>query len=215
MTTLVESLITSGRRLADSGITPGTSGNLSARSGDRVTMTATNTDLGALDSHSFTELALDGEVFPGPKPSKEAAIHLAMYSRNPGHSAVVHVHSPFAIALSCLEPWSDSSAIPPITPYFVMRVGQTPLIPYRAPGDPSLGELIRSRHGEFSAVLLANHGQVVSGVDLDSALAAAVELEEACRTTILTNGMPRRLLDNAQAAELAARYGTAWTPSLG
>jgi len=203
-------LIAAGARLAASGISPGTSGNLSARDGDRVLMTGTGTDLGRLRPEDIATLDADGTLVAGPTPSKEVAMHLAMYGRDDALRATVHVHSPQATALSCLRPWSDGSAVPPITPYFIMRVGQTPCIPYRAPGSPDLGTLIADHPLRFRAVLLANHGLVASGTDLDDAMSTAIELEEACRMTLATLGHDPVLLTPAAIDELTARSGTAW-----
>jgi 3-dehydro-4-phosphotetronate decarboxylase len=206
----VAALIDAGARLAASGISPGTSGNLSLRDGDRVLMTGTGTELGRLTPASIAVLSPTGEHLSGPKPSKEVAMHLAMYGRDASFAATVHVHSPSALALSCLRAWSERSAVPPITPYFVMRVGQTPLIPYRAPGSADLGTLIAEHPIAFRAVLLANHGLVVSGTSVDDALAAAVELEEACRVTLATLGHDPVLLRDADIRELTDRFGTPW-----
>ncbi|OII38045.1 aldolase [Curtobacterium sp. MMLR14_010] len=205
-------LAAAGERLAAAGLSPGSSGNVSVVHEGRLAMTGTGTDLGALRSDDIAELTLDGIHVRGPRPSKEVAMHLAMYVRNPTHSACVHVHSPFSVAASCVTPWSAASAVPPITPYFVMRVGQTPLVPYRAPGDPQIGALIRDEPTPSRAVLLANHGQVVSGTDITDALDAAIELEEACRISLLTANHERRLLSDDEAVELAERHGTSWTP---
>ncbi|WP_260855798.1 class II aldolase/adducin family protein [Curtobacterium sp. 9128] len=209
---VTEVLADAGRRLAAAGLTLGSSGNVSVVLDGRIAMTGTGTDLGDLHASGVAELTLDGTHVRGAQPSKEVAMHLAMYARNPAHGACVHVHSPYSVAASCLAPWSSTSAVPPITPYFVMRVGQTPLVPYRAPGHPEIGALIRDEPTPSRAVLLANHGQVVSGVDLADALDAAVELEEACRISVLTAGHDRRLLSDTDARELAGRSGTAWTP---
>lgn len=200
-----------GKRLAAAGLSPGSTGNISVVRDGRVAMTGTGTDLSDLRAECIAELALDGTHLRGPRPSKEVNMHLAMYARNPSHSACVHVHSPFSVAASCLAPWSATSAVPPITPYFVMRVGQTPLVPYRAPGHPEIGSLIHEEPTPCRAVLLANHGQVVSGTDMADALDAAIELEEACRISVLTAGHDRRLLTEDDAVELADRYGTPWT----
>lgn len=204
-------LADTGKRLAAAGLSPGSTGNISVLRDGRVAMTGTGTDLSDLRPDGIAELTLDGTHVRGPRPSKEVAMHLAMYARNPTHGACVHVHSPFSVAASCLAPWSATSAIPPITPYFVMRVGQTPLIPYRTPGHPEIGALIRDEPTPSRAVLLANHGQVVSGTDTADALEAAIELEEACRISVLTAGHDRRLLSEDDAIELADRYGTPWT----
>jgi L-fuculose-phosphate aldolase len=133
-----------------------------------------------------------------------------MYHREPTYTAVVHVHAPNATSLSCLAPWSPLSALPPITPYFVMRVGQTPLIPYRHPGDPELGSLIESQPGRFRAALLANHGLVAAGPSLAAALAVTIELEEACRITLITMEHSPHLLQSAAIRDLTERYGTSW-----
>ncbi|NKQ51742.1 aldolase [Amycolatopsis sp. K13G38] len=211
---MIDELVAAGHRLAAAGISPGTSGNLSMRDGDRILITGTGADLGRLRAADIAEVGADGTHRAGPRPSKEVAVHLAMYARNPGHTATVHVHSPHAVAVACLPPWSEASALPPLTPYFVMRVGQTPLIPYRAPGDPELGTLVAGHPLEFRAALLANHGQVTSGTSLDDALTAAVELEETCRIALLTDGRRPRTLEAAAIAELTGRNGTAWdTPA--
>lgn len=123
----------------------------------------------------------------------------------------MHVHSPHAVALSCTEPWAAHSAIPPLTPYFVMRVGQTPLLPYRHPGDPALGDDVRSWPQPIRAALLANHGAVVAGADLDDAVDRAIELEEACRIALLTAATARRELDPRAVRELAERWDSPWS----
>ncbi|WFR68257.1 class II aldolase/adducin family protein [Curtobacterium flaccumfaciens] len=210
MTDVVARLIDTGARLAASGISPGTSGNLSARDGDRVLMTGTGTDLGRLDRAAVSVLDGEGKLLEGPPPSKEVSMHLAMYRHDPQLAATVHVHAPHAMALSCLPPWAENSAVPPITPYFIMRVGQTPRIPYRAPGSPDLGRLIARHPLRFRAVLLANHGLVASGRDLEDALQTATELEDACRLTLATAGRHPELLTRGDVDELTGRYGTAW-----
>lgn len=211
---MIDELTEAGHRLAAAGISPGTSGNLSVRDGDRILITGTGADLGRLGERDIAQVGLDGTHLAGPRPSKEVSVHLAMYARNPGHTATVHVHSPHAVAVACLPPWSETSALPPLTPYFVMRVGQTPLIPYRAPGDPELGTLIEDHPLAFHAALLANHGQVTSGTTLDDAMTAAVELEETCRIVLLTDGKRPRTLEPAAIAELTRRDGTMWdTPT--
>lgn len=204
-------VIEAGARVAAAGISPGSSGNVSVRRGSRVYATGTGTDLGRLTSADIAVLDLDGRHVDGPRPSKETSLHLAFYRKNTDHTAVVHVHSPHAVALSCLDPWSSSSAIPPLTPYFVMRVGQTPLIPFRAPGSPELGDLVSALDLPFHAALLANHGQITSAADAGAAVEAAVELEEACRIALLTEGHARRLLPEADIAALSARWGRPWT----
>lgn len=203
-----EAVVAAGRELVELGLSPGTSGNVSARDGDRVYISPTNVALGELSQ--LAVLDIDGTHLDGPKPSKEWPLHRALYRRDPATTAVVHLHSVHAAAASCLPAWSARSAIGPITPYFVMRVGQTPLIRYASPGDPAQADAIEQLDVAFRAVLLANHGSVVAHTSLPGAIAAAVELEEACKLTLLTAGRSPNLLDEAECAALAARYGSYW-----
>ncbi|GAA1488086.1 class II aldolase/adducin family protein [Brachybacterium sacelli] len=209
--TVMDDLIAAGRALVDAGLSPGTSGNISARDGDRLLVSGTGAPLGALDPSDFAVVSLGGTVLGGAKASKETPLHLGFYGRSSGNHAVVHVHSPQATAFSCTEPWSRASAIPPLTPYFVMRVGSTPLLPYRMPGSPQLGDDVLEAPGEFRAALLANHGSVVAGISLPDAVERAVEVEEACRIALLTASAPRRELTDEQTADLSQRWQSPWT----
>ena len=204
-------LVAAGRALVAAGLSPGSSGNVSVRDGDRLLMTGTGTQLGDLAPDDLSVLDLAGAHLGGPAPSKEVALHLAMYAKDPAHTAVVHVHSPSAVALSCLEPWSDHCAVPPLTPYSLMRVGQVPLLPFVAPGDPAMGSLVTDSPLPFRAALLSNHGSVVSGEDLDRAVLGAVEVEEACRIALLTHGADRRLIPAEQVTAITSASGMPWT----
>lgn len=210
-------LVDAGRALVDAGLSPGSSGNLSMRVGDRIVMTGTGASLGALDAASLSTLDAHGTLLEGARASKEVPLHLGTYARDERHAAVVHVHSPYAVALSCLEPWSDESAIPPLTPYVLMRVGQVPLLPFAAPGDAALGALVAACPHPFRGALLANHGAIVAGDDLPTAVAAAIEVEEACRVAVLTAGAGagRRLIAPEQVRAIADRWGMPWTGSYG
>ncbi|MBT0768834.1 class II aldolase/adducin family protein [Kineosporia sp. J2-2] len=205
-----EQLVETGRRLVELGLSPGTSGNISVRVGTTMFITPTNVSMGELDPDHLAVLSIDGEHLDGPRPSKEFTLHGAFYRRTPDAGAVVHLHSVNAVAVACLEPWSDASAVGPITPYFVMRVGQTPLISYAPPGDKAQADELEALDLPFRAALLANHGSVVAQADLTSAMNAAIELEEACKLTLLTNGQSPRLLSPTQASELASKYGSYW-----
>lgn len=212
----VDALVAAGSALVDAGLSPGSSGNISLRDGDRIAMSATGTSLGSLTVDDVSVLDGDGRLLAGPRPSKEVALHTAMYTKNPGHGAAVHVHSPSAVAWSCLEPWSRESAIPPLTPYVLMRVGQVPLLDFVAPGDPAMADLVLDSPLPFHGALLANHGAVVSAIDVRAAVTAAIEVEEACRIALLTDGRARRLLSEEQARALTEQWGTPWTvPSSG
>jgi 3-dehydro-4-phosphotetronate decarboxylase len=207
-----KSLVEAGRQLVDLGLSPGASGNLSVREGDQVAITPTGVVLGELDVDGLSLLDLDGTVVAGPMPSKEFPLHLAMYRRDPAADSVVHVHSAHAVAVSCLPAWSERSAVPPLTPYFVMRVGQVPMIGYAAPGDPQQAHDVEALPFDFRAALLQNHGSLVATTGMDAAVAAAVELEETCRLLLLLAGRPGRVLTEEETATLAARYGSPWGP---
>jgi 3-dehydro-4-phosphotetronate decarboxylase len=199
-----------GARLVEAGLSPGSSGNISVLDGDRILLSGTGSSLGALTDDDVAVLDREGRHLEGARASKEWPLHTAFYRRDRSFRAVVHVHSASAVAASCLEPWAEHSAVPPLTPYFVMRVGQTPLLPYRAPGDPKLGEDLLTCRWDVRAALLANHGSVVAGRDLDEAVDRAAELEEACRIALLTHGLPRRELAPDQVADLAHRWDSPW-----
>lgn len=204
-------LVQAGAQLAGLGLTQGSAGNLSARVGDRILMTPGGSSLGFLDPDQLSILDYSGTLLEGPKPSKEFPLHRAFYRRDQATRAVVHLHSPAATAVSCIEPRREDSAVPPITPYFVMRVGRTPLVPYADPGDPVQAETIEAMPYAFRSVLLQNHGSVVAGAGIEAAVDSAIELESACAVLLATGPHPVRLLDDTTAARLAERYGTPWS----
>ncbi|WP_031049356.1 class II aldolase/adducin family protein [Streptomyces sp. NRRL F-5650] len=213
MTALAHELVGAAAHLAGLGLSPGSSGNVSARDGDRVLITPTGTDLAALDPRNLSVLGLDGTHLDGPAPSKEYPLHLAFYRRERAVRAVVHLHSRHAAAASCHEPWSERSALPPLTPYFVMRVGQIPLLPYAPPGDPAQAAGLEQLGFPCRAALLQNHGPVVAGTSLRAATEAAVEVEEASALHLLLGDRPVRHLTTAEATALAGKYGTYWEPA--
>ncbi len=189
------------------GFSVGTAGNVSARLHDGILMTPTNSTLGDIDPERIAKIDLDGNHVSGDKPTKEVFLHQAFYETRPEAGAVVHLHSTWATALSCLEDTDPNDCIPPLTPYVVMRVGTVKLVPYVKPGDLTSGDLIRDLDGKYSAVLLANHGPVVSGEDLFSTVSAAEELEETAKLLVTLRGLPTRLLDEEQVAELKETFG--------
>ncbi len=198
-----EVLARHGRSLFTRGYSCGTSGNLSVRLGDSgYLMTPTNVSLGQLDPTSLSRLDERGHHVDGLPPTKEAWLHLAMYRVRPQDTAVVHLHSTYATALSCRTDRRPNDMLPPITPYVVMRVGRVALVPYGRPGDQSLATTIEELGAEHRAVLLANHGPVVAGSDLDGAVAAAEELEETARLLFILEGTAYRQLTEAQVDEL-------------
>lgn len=206
--TLRGEMVRLAKSLFDRGYSVGSAGNISAAlPGGGFLMTPTNSSLGHLDARRISRLDADWRHVDGDKPSKEVFLHRAFYETRPGTGAVVHLHSTFATALSCLEKTDPEDCIPPLTPYVVMRVGTVKMVPYVHPGDAVAGDLIRGLNGDCAAVLLRNHGPVVSAKDLLSAVYAAEELEETAKLLVLLKQTRTRMLSPEIVAELKARFG--------
>jgi len=195
-----------GASLHQRGLTAGSSGNISARTEDGWLLTPTNTSLGSLDPASISKLDWSGRLLDGDPPSKEAFLHRAIYETRNLAGAVVHLHATHSAAVSCMSGLDHHACIPPLTPYFVMKVGQLPLVPYHRPGDPRLGDAIRRLAGKHSSVLLANHGPVVSGKTLESAVYAIEELEETAKLFLLLHGHNPRILTEEEITELKVAF---------
>ena len=205
-----DQIVETGRSLYTRGLSPGSSGNISVRLDDGWLLTPTNSCLGNLDPRTLSKVDWSGNHLSGDKPSKEYFLHLAVYTNRPSAHAIVHLHSTCSAAVSCLDGLDSESCIPPITPYFVMRVGRLPLIPYFRPGDKSLAQEISKLAPGHAAVLLANHGPVVSGKDLENAMYAIEELEETAKLMLLLNGQRIRTLNDVQLQELRETFGAEW-----
>ena len=201
-TALRDEICRLARSLFERGLTAGSSGNLSARLPDGFLMTPTNSCLGFLDPDRLSRLDAAGAHVAGDPPTKEVPLHMAFYEARPQAGGIVHLHSTYATALSCLEGLDPADTVPAITPYVVMRVGKVPLIAYTRPGSPDAAPLIAERAAGAAAVLLANHGPVVSARTFRDAVFAAEELEETARLVLLTRGMSVRRLTPAQIAGL-------------
>jgi ribulose-5-phosphate 4-epimerase/fuculose-1-phosphate aldolase len=190
------------------GFSVGSAGNISARLDDGYLMTPTNSCLGRLDPARISKLDCDFRHVSGDAPSKEVFMHRAFYRARAEAGGVVHLHSTMATAVSCLPDANVDNPIPPLTPYFVMRVGRRmPIVPYYRPGDPAMEPAIHDAARGARAVLLANHGPVVSGKTLTDAVYAAEELEEAAKLYLLLRGASPRLLTAGQVDDLLATFG--------
>jgi ribulose-5-phosphate 4-epimerase/fuculose-1-phosphate aldolase len=196
-----------GKSMFDRGLTAGSSGNISMRTDDGWLLTPTNACLGDLDPARISKMDWSGRILSGDPPSKEAPLHLAMYEERPTASAVVHLHSTYSAAVSCLEGLPGDDCLPPLTAYYVMKIGRLPLVPYHRPGDPTIGDAIRGLAKRNSSVLLANHGPVVSGPSLEAAVYAIEELEETAKLYLLLHGHQTRPLNESQIKELAKIFG--------
>jgi ribulose-5-phosphate 4-epimerase/fuculose-1-phosphate aldolase len=195
-----------GRSMFERGLTFGSSGNLSVRVDDGWLMTPTNVSLGRLDPARIAKIDDNGRLIDGDPPTKEKFLHIAMYRERARARAVVHLHSTHSVAVSCLDGIDPDDVLPPITAYYVMRVGKLPLIPYHPPGDETLANAVRRQASRHTAVLLANHGPVVAGTSLQAAVNATEELEETARLYLMLHGHKTRYLDAAQVAALRAKY---------
>ena len=204
---LREDLARVARSLFDRGFSVGSAGNVSVSLEDGWLITPTNSCLGFLDPRRISKVDRAWRHISGDPPSKEIFLHRAFYETRPLTGAVVHLHSTYATAISCLADTDPEDCVPPLTPYVVMRVGRVRLVPYVRPGDPAAGDLIRELDGRHAAVLLANHGPVVTGSDLRSAVYAAEELEETAKLLVILRSLPTRMLTPAQVEELREAFG--------
>ena len=194
------------RSMYERGLTFGSSGNISVRMDDGWLMTPTGSNLGDLDPARISRLDESGQLVSGDKPTKETFLHLAMYDERPAAGAVVHLHSTHSVAVSCLADVDPADVLPPITAYYVMKVGTLPLVPYFPPGDADLARAVREMASKHHAVLLANHGPVVAGRSLEDAVYATEELEETAKLFLMLRGMKTRFLDAGQVALLRQRF---------
>ena len=207
-TALRERIARIGRSLFARGLTFGSSGNVSVRTDDGGwLMTPTGSSLGELDPARISKLDRDGNLAGGDPPTKESFLHRVMYAERASSRAVVHLHSTHSVAVSVLADVDPGDVLPPLTAYYVMRVGRLPLVPYFAPGDQALAEAVRPLAGRHHAVLLANHGPVVAGDSLDDALYATEELEETAKLFLLLRGQAIRTLTPQQVRALRERFG--------
>jgi ribulose-5-phosphate 4-epimerase/fuculose-1-phosphate aldolase len=205
-----QALVEYGHSLFVRGYSCGTSGNLSVRLPDHdgYLMSPTNVSLGRLTAGTISRLDAAGRHISGAPPTKEAWLHMAMYAARPNDDAVVHLHSTYATALSCRTDRPADDVLPALTPYVIMRVGRVARVPYSRPGDTASAGAIEQLAGRHRAVLLANHGPVVAGRDLDTAVAAAEELEETARLFFALEGRPHQLLTAGQVDDLRRVFGT-------
>lgn len=202
---LREQIADHGRSLFDRGYGVGTSGNVSVRLPDGILITPTNSSLGRIDPERISKVSWNGSLIEGDKPSKEAFLHLAMYEAREKDDAVVHLHSTYSVAVSCLQGVDPENVIPPLTAYFVMKVGRVFRVPYFPPGDEQLGGVVGKVASQYRAVLLANHGPIYSGSTLDAAVAGIEELEETAKLFLMLKHEKINFLSPAQCQELIER----------
>ncbi len=186
----------------DRRLTHGRTGNVAVRDRDTILVTPTNVSLGQVDPDALSVIGADGAHLAGPRPTKEAFLHAAVLRTRPDLNAVIHTHSTYSAALSCLDGLDPDSPIPPLTAYFGMRVGSLRLLPYFAPGDPAATPAVEGAAARGHAFLLRNHGPVVGAPDLDAALDALEELEHTAQLFFITAGHRIAPLGETQLAAL-------------
>jgi 3-dehydro-4-phosphotetronate decarboxylase len=205
--TIVTDIVELGASFFRRGLTFGRTGNLSAVDSDgTIVMTPTGVSLEHLHAESLSRVAADGKHIGGPPPTKEAFLHLAIYRARPYARAVVHTHSTHSVAVSCLRDVDAGNALPVLTAYYAMRVGELPLLPYHAPGDQSLSAVAEFAAARHHALLLANHGPIVAGADLASAADALEEIEETAKLYLLLRGHAVRPVTDHEAQRLNGLY---------
>jgi ribulose-5-phosphate 4-epimerase/fuculose-1-phosphate aldolase len=204
---LREQICSAGASLFNRGLTHGSTGNISVALPDGGwLMTPTGSSLGTLDPARLSKLDAAGKLVGGDAPTKESFLHTTMYEKRPRSGAVVHLHSTHSVAVSCLDGIDHGNCLPPITAYYVMRIGTLPLVPYFPPGDATLADAVGKLAGKHHAVLLANHGPVVAGSSLSAAQDAIEELEETARLFLMLRHEKLNVLNPTQIADLQRRY---------
>ncbi|MBX5101320.1 aldolase [Rhizobium lentis] len=198
-----DEIVDVGKSLFDRGLTAGSTGNISVRLSDgRMLMTPTNASLGGLDPARLSCFSAHGVHESGDKPTKEAFLHQCMYCGKDGRRAVVHLHPTYSVAVSILRHVNERDVMPPLTAYYVMRVGVLPLVPYFPPGDEALAAAVGAAAADHHAVLMANHGPVVAGKTLKDAQYATEELEETAKLFMLLQNHEIRPLTQEQRSTL-------------
>lgn len=210
-TALREQICFLAKSLFDRGLTHGSTGNISARTEDGgLLVSPTGTSFGRLDPARLSRFDANRQHIDGDAPTKEMPLHTAFYDTRSAAGAVVHLHSCHSVALSMLPLEDSDNFLPPLTPYGIMNLGKVKLLPFFLPGDPAMGEAVKGLAGKYSAVMLANHGPVVSGKDVETACNAIEELEDTARLTLLTYGKHPKGLSDAEVRAVVTRFDVAW-----
>ncbi len=210
-TALREQICLLAKSMFDRGLTGGSTGNISARLPDGgLLVSPTGTSFGRLDPARLSHFDKYGKLIGGDPPTKEMPLHSAFYDTRSTAGAVVHLHACHSVAWSMMPDSDEDNFLPPLTPYAIMKLGKVKLLPFFRPGDPAMGEAVRGLAGKRSAVMLANHGPVVAGKDVEAACNAIEELEDTARLAMMMRGIPARRLTGAQITELVTHFNIEW-----
>ena len=208
---LRELICTLAKSMFDRKLTGGSTGNISARTSDGgLLVSPTGTSFGRLDPGRLSRFDAQGLLIDGDKPTKEMPLHSAFYETRSSAGAVVHLHSCHSVALSMMPDVDADNFLPPLTPYGIMKLGQVKLLPFFMPGDPAMGDAVRGLAGKRSAVMLANHGPVVAGKDIEAACNAVEELEDMARLAMMTRGLSPRALSQIQVQAIVSKFDVEW-----
>lgn len=208
---LREQICELAKSMFDRGLTGGSTGNISARTEDGgLLVSPTGTSFGRLDPGRLSRFNSKGRLVSGDQPTKEMPLHSAFYDTRSQAGAVVHLHSCHSVALSLMPDADEDNFLPPLTPYAIMKLGKVKLLPFYRPGDPQTGEAVRGLAGKRTAVMLANHGPVVAGKDVEAACNAIEELEDTARLAIMMRGYNPKMLTEAQVKDLVTRFDVEW-----
>lgn len=204
-------MCTLAKSMFDRGLTGGSTGNISARTSDGgLLVSPTGSSFGRLDPARLSHFDPTGNHIDGDRPTKEMPLHTAFYDTRSTAGAVVHLHSCHSVALSMMPDTDPDNFLPPLTPYGLMKLGKVKLLPFYLPGDPEMGEAVRGLAGKRSAVMLANHGPVVAGKDIEAACNAIEELEDTARLAMMTRGLGAQALTDTQVQALVSRFDIEW-----
>jgi ribulose-5-phosphate 4-epimerase/fuculose-1-phosphate aldolase len=205
-----------GRSLFERGYVHSTAGNISVRLPDGFLITPTEACLGFLQPDALSKVGEDGAQVSGERASKTLALHRRIYAADADAACVIHTHSTHLVALTLAGVWKRDDILPPITPYYVMKVGHVPLIEYHRPGDAAVGELVaqiiermRAQATPIRAVMIDRLGPNVWHSTLAGAMAALEELEETARLWLLTGRKPEPLTAE-QINQLRQHFGASW-----
>lgn len=199
------------KSMFDRGLTGGSTGNISARTADGgLLVSPTGTSFGRLDPARLSRFNSKGRLVGGDEPTKEMPLHSAFYETRSKTGAVVHLHSCHSVALSMMPDVDPDDFLPPLTPYGLMKLGRVKLLPFFLPGDPEMGKAVRGLAGKRSAVMLANHGPVVAGKDIEAACNAIEELEDTARLAMMTRGLGAKALNDDQIKALVTKFDIEW-----
>src|SRR5215210_1722675 len=204
---VLENLCETADSLYQRGYAFGSTGNISVRAGERVWITPTGKSLKGLRPEQLACVNLDGEGMNENRPSKEFPFHLAVYTRREDVRAVVHLHTLYSVALSCLDSFDAKHPLPPLTPYYFMRVAPLAVLPYFRPGSEGLAEAVERAARSHHCMLLRNHGTICAGSNLSEAVDCAEELEQTARLYFILRGEKVRHLAQDEVEDLKKVFG--------